>query len=321
VRNRGLELCRLLKSLAVSEGFDNKGKVSFSKSCAGRGGNVGGSGRGIWFAKRIRLPLISHPMSILMNRRADRRLPQVLGLVVLGLLLGLPSLGSSASGNRLTYLDQADPFQVGLDFPKLTTPQWVGEEGVEAVVILAIDDMRDPAKYEAFLRPILDRLKQIDQRAPVSIFVNAVDPANSQLQTWLEEGLSLEVHTLSHPCPCLARGDFAAAADTYHGCVDLLNHIPGNRPLAFRMPCCDSMNSPSPRFYAEIFESVNPAGQFLTMDSSVMNILTADDPSLPRALVVDEDGRERFRKYLPRETNATTRVSMGSFATTIENYP
>ena len=63
----------------------------------------------------------------------------------------------------------ADPYYVSRTFPKLITPQWVGEEGVEAVVILAIDDMRDPAKYEAFLRPILDRLKKIDGRAPVSI--------------------------------------------------------------------------------------------------------------------------------------------------------
>ena len=32
------------------------------------------------------------------------------------------------------------------------------------------------------------------------------------------------------------------------------------------------MNSPSPRFYAEIFNRTNAPGQFLTIDSSVMNI-------------------------------------------------
>jgi hypothetical protein len=62
---------------------------------------------------------------------------------------------ASSSGNRLTYLDSNDPFYVGTDFPKLTTPQWIGEPGVEAVVILAIDDMTESAKYETFLRPIL----------------------------------------------------------------------------------------------------------------------------------------------------------------------
>ena len=63
-------------------------------------------------------------------------------------------------GNRLTYLDDpANPYYVHRDFPKLTTPMWVGEEGVEAVVILGIDDMRGHEKWEAYLRPILTRLK------------------------------------------------------------------------------------------------------------------------------------------------------------------
>ena len=60
-----------------------------------------------------------------------------------------PVLAGPPDGNRLTYLDRTDPYYVGLKFPKLTTPQWVGEPGVEAVVILAIDDMRGPDKWEA----------------------------------------------------------------------------------------------------------------------------------------------------------------------------
>src|SRR5437870_8809605 len=72
-------------------------------------------------------------------------------------------------GNRLAYLDELDPYYPHARFPKLITPQWVGEEGVDAVVILAIDDMKDPKKYETFLRPILNRLKKTDGRAPVSI--------------------------------------------------------------------------------------------------------------------------------------------------------
>src|SRR5690606_8836150 len=137
--------------------------------------------------------------------------------------------------------------------PKLTAPQWVGEEGVEAVVVLAIDDMRGHAKWEEYLRPILDRLKKIDRRAPVSIMTCSIDPAEPHLQTWLKEGLSLEVHTIDHPCPCLQGGNFERAAKTYHDCVDLMASIPGNRPVAFRMPCCDSINTPSPRFWQEVF--------------------------------------------------------------------
>jgi putative membrane-bound dehydrogenase-like protein len=218
--------------------------------------------------------------------------------------------------NRLAYLDQADPFHPNLQFPKLTTPQWVGEPGVDAVIILSIDDMSGSARYEQVLRPILERLKQIEGRAPLSILCVSPKPDDSQLQAWLKEGLSLEVHTLNHPCPCLQKGSFADAEKTFHGCVELLNRIPNNQPVAFRMPCCDSINSPSPRFYAEIFNHTNSAGQFLTIDSSVMNITTTNDAILPRSITIDPalarpSGRERFRKYVP----------FPAFATVIEDYP
>src|SRR3989442_3200505 len=226
-------------------------------------------------------------------------IPRLLTLLALLSIAAAHRTGAETNANRLTYLDETDPFCVGLTFPKLTAPQWVGEPGVEAVVILAIDDMRDPQKYETFLRPILDRLTLIDGRAPVSIFCNQLDSQNPRLQAWLKEGLSLEVHTLTHPCPLLANSNFVAAATNYHDCVDLLNRIPGNKPLAFRMPCCDSTNSPSPRFYAELFNHANSLGQFLTIDSSVMNVITTNDPALPRALAADADGRDEFREYLP----------------------
>jgi len=228
---------------------------------------------------------------------------------------GLPTRATSAppkpDGEFRTYLDPFNPYYPHRDFPKLITPQWVGEPGVEAVVVLAIDDMRDPGRYELYLRPILNRLKQIDGRAPVSIMTNQVDPTDPRLRAWLAEGLSLECHTLTHPCPCLQKGDFAAAERTYHDCVDLMSHVPGNKPVAFRMPCCDSLNTVSPRFFAEIFNKTSPGGKFLSIDSSVFVLLTPDDPSLPRALVFDPDGTERFRKYIP----------FPSFVNTIENYP
>ena len=218
---------------------------------------------------------------------------------------------SLTGANRLTYLDADDPFYAGLSLPRLTTPQWVGEPDVEAVVILAIDDLREPQKYETYLRSILNRLKEIDGRAPVSIYCNSFDPSHPQFQEWLKEGLSLEVHTLTHPCPLLADNDFKTAANVVHKDVELLNQIERNRAVAYRMPCCDSINSPSPRFYAEIFNRTSESGQFMTIDSSVMNITTAEDSSLPRRLTVDADGRGRFRKYVP----------FPSFSTTITDYP
>jgi len=218
----------------------------------------------------------------------------------------------SDAANRLTYLDQADPYYVGLGFPRLTTPQWVGEPGVDAVVILAIDDLRNNVeRYEAYLRPILERLKQIDGRAPVSIMTNQVDPENPQLQAWLREGLSIEAHTLDHPCPLLQDGDFEAAERTYHGGVDLISEIEGNRPVAFRMPCCDSINSPSPRFYQQIFNERSEEARFLTIDSSICVELTPEDDSLPERLVTDENGAPRFLKY----------TQFNSYVNTIQNYP
>ncbi len=231
-----------------------------------------------------------------------------LGLIVLPLV---PCVAAPPDLARPPQFDPFNPYYPHRDTPRLTTPQWVGEPGVEAVVVLAIDDMRDPAVYEKYLRPILNRLKAIDGRAPVSIMTNRVDPKDPRLQAWLREGLSLEVHTLTHPCPCLQKGDFAEAARTYHGCVDLMNQIPGNTPVAFRMPCCDSLNTVSPRFFAEIFRKMSPGGHSLSIDSSVFTVLTPDDPALPRELVFDPDGKERFRKYIP----------FPSFVNTIDNYP
>jgi hypothetical protein len=213
--------------------------------------------------------------------------------------------------NRLAYLDELDPYYPHRDFPKLITPQWVGEKDVDCVVVLAIDDMREPKRYEAFLRPILRRLKEIDGRAALSIMTNQVDPQDAQLQAWLKEGLSLECHTWDHPCPFFA-GGFAKAKQTYDRCVDLMHTIPNNKPVAFRMPCCDSLNTPSPRFWAEIFNKTTAKGNFLTIDSSVFNIFTSADPELPRDLVLDDKGQERFRRYLPADR---------SFVNTIEDYP
>ncbi len=205
-----------------------------------------------------------------------------------------------------------DPYRVGLGSARLTTPQWIGEPGVDAAVVLAVDDMgADPAKYETFLRPILDRLKAIDGRAPVSVMACRVDPKHPTLPRWLAEGVSIEGHTLDHPNPFWAEGDFDKAASTVLDGLDLLGRIPGNRPVAFRMPYCDSMNSVSPRFFAEVFNGRSREGRFPTIDSSVLQLFTADDPALPRDKLVDAEGRERLRKYVP---------STG-FVNTIENYP
>lgn len=225
-------------------------------------------------------------------------------------IVALCGVFASQAGD-LAHLDEVNPYYVSRDFPKLITPQWIGEPGVDAAVILSNDDMRDPAKYEEFLRPILDRLKQVDGRASMSILACSVTPDDPQLQTWIQEGVSIDVHTVAHPCPLLGKGRFDFAKDTYDSCVELMNAIPNNKAVAFRTPCCDSLNTPSPRMFAEIVNKTTSSGQFLAIDSSVFNITTANDAELPREYAMDSDGAERFRKYLP----------FTSFVNTIEDYP
>jgi peptidoglycan/xylan/chitin deacetylase (PgdA/CDA1 family) len=235
----------------------------------------------------------------------------LVGWVASLFLIASSSFAGAADGNRLAYLDESDPFYVSRTSPKLTTPQWIGEKGVEAAVILSIDDMRGHQRWEEFLRPVLERLKKIDGRAPVSIMTCQIDPREPHLQKWLAEGVSLETHTYDHPCPLLQKGDLAAARQTFERCVDQLDAVPGSRAVAFRMPCCDSQNTPSPRFFSEIFNRKTATGNFLEIDSSVFNIITANDRDLPRELVVDDQGREIFRRYLPFK----------SYVVTVEDYP
>ena len=227
-------------------------------------------------------------------------------LAVMAMLTGV-ALG--ADGNRLAYLDEfCDPYYVGLDTPKLLTPQWIGEEGVELVIVLSIDDLSNTAKYEEFLRPVLARLAKIDGRAPVSMMTTKIDPQDPLLEKWLVEGLTLEPHTIDHPHPILQGGDLPKAKDSYDRCVDQLASLPNARPVAYRMPYYDSMNTVSPRFYTEIFNKTTARGHFQRMDSSIFAVLTAADPALPASLVTDEEGRPRFSKYIITKRNFVNRV-------------
>ena len=240
---------------------------------------------------------------------------------VLLLLLLMSASAWAQSDKSLSYLKENRPWYPHTHFPKLITPQWVGEKGVDAVVILAIDDMRSTGRYESFLRPILERLKKIDGRGPVSIMTNSVNIADPQLQRWIKEGLSIEVHTIDHPCPLLNGGNLARAKSTYDRCVDLLSRIGKGKvanPVAFRMPCCDSLNTVSPRFFSQIFDKKTPGGNFLQISSSVFNTFTPRDKSIPRELLYDEKGRERFDKYIPHQSNASPRHR---FINWVENYP
>ncbi|MGV3774013.1 MAG: polysaccharide deacetylase family protein, partial [Verrucomicrobiales bacterium] len=216
----------------------------------------------------------------------------------------------SNEGNRLTVVDDAaNLYYPDHLYPRLTTPQWAGED-VDFALVLAIDDMRDSGNYETYLRPILERLKKIDGRAPASVMANWCDPSDPQIKKWLEEGVTVETHTADHPCPILAKGDFAAAKSTYDRCVDHMFTIPNHKPVGFRTPCMDSINSASPRLFAEILMKTTDKGNFLANSSSVGVLLNSKDPELPKDLALDEKGNARFSKYV-----------LKGFVNYIENYP
>ena len=220
---------------------------------------------------------------------------------------------SAGTGNRLTHLDEPNnPWQFDQKSPKLTTPQWIGEEGVEAVIVLAIDDMSgDGQRFRDYLTPIIERLKVIDGRGAVSITCNRPDPAHPNMQWLLGEGVSLETHTLSHPCPLLQHLDFNRASRDYHGCVDLLARIPNNDSVGFRFGCMDGQNTPSPRAYSEILGSTSPEGNFISMSTSVGVVFSPGDPEIPATVFKQSSGgSDRFARYLTK-----------GFVNYIENYP
>ena len=54
--------------------------------------------------------------------------------ILVAMTLTIAAQIAAADGNRLAYLDEVcDPYYVNGDFPKLTTPQWFGEENVDTV--------------------------------------------------------------------------------------------------------------------------------------------------------------------------------------------
>src|SRR5512145_1852994 len=117
----------------------------------------------------------------------DRSSLRALAALLLAFLAPARSSGAASPADRFLHLEERSPFAVGPSFAKLTTPQWFGqeggfgEEGVEAVVILSIDDMRESGKYRAFLEPIQKRLRELQGESPLSIFTNRADPSDPQL--------------------------------------------------------------------------------------------------------------------------------------------
>lgn len=233
-------------------------------------------------------------------------------------------ISGESVGNRFTYLEENDPYYPNADFPKLITPMWVGEDGVDAVVCLTIDDMcrlfpegerprglptyaRRPKHYYNFLKPVLERLRKIDGRAPVTAFCLQLDPDDKLVHHMQKIGMSMECHTWTHPVPLMRTiGDPPPSAptslqpainDTLKS-LSNLSKLPGPGPVAHRNPGCDARNTASPRMFAEIFPLRTPEGHFLRMDSSIFMVFADPGDGIPGEWLFHKDGRKRFEKFV-----------------------
>lgn len=116
----------------------------------------------------------------------------------------------------------------------------------------------------------------------------------------------MEVHTTQHPVPLLQSdedtpSDPGPPETVIRNVLDSLanvSRIPGNKPVAFRMPGCDARNTISPRFFTEVLPLLTDDGRFLLADSSIFMVYTKQDATLRREWLLDSQGRDRFEKYL-----------------------
>ncbi len=254
------------------------------------------------------------------------------------ILCSLLALSAQAAGvgSRFAYLEEQDPYHVDGSFPKLTTPMWIGEKGVDAAILLSIDDMcrpfpegrpkglpvyaRQPRVYFDFLKPAINRLREIDGRAPISVFCLQLDRDDEIVREMLRLDLSMECHTFTHPVPLMrAAGDandsLALARADFLKSVASLHSVKDSTPVAHRTPGCDARNTASPRFYTEVFPLKTAAGEFLRVDSSIFMAYTKSVEGLPREWFFHENGRPRFAKFIGGIPFTK------AFVNYVENYP
>ena len=101
------------------------------------------------------------------------------------------ALGAACAARGVAPLESLalpQPYAPDQTWPKLTAAQWTGDPEVDAVVILSIDDMRDPTKYEEFLRPILNRLAEVGAPGAMSIFTRFTKPSPRGLSCFAAPG-------------------------------------------------------------------------------------------------------------------------------------
>ncbi|MGI9456606.1 MAG: PVC-type heme-binding CxxCH protein, partial [Aeoliella sp.] len=235
----------------------------------------------------------------------------VVGLANFAALATCTAEAPAGVANRLNYLDDfCEPFYPQRELAKLTTPQWIGQSGVEAVVILTIEGSANDAALRAALAPIVDRLKTIDEGVPLTIFTESPPKVRTEWEAWCEAGLTFEPTLLHHDGPLLSEQGIDDARDLYKRCVEKFFQDARHLPTVFRPPGSARFNATSPRLHAECLSRSTARDNFIPISSSVGHLFTPDDSALPAHLVKDERGVARFEKH----------ISPG-YVTSIRDYP
>ncbi len=177
----------------------------------------------------------------------------------------------AGDANRLVELDGETSWTGRPGEPKLITPQWVGEAGIECVVLLGVEADGVLAEWEPVVRPIVERLKQINGRAPLSLFARDVEPGAQPLRAWLSDGVRVEVLL-----PAITERNVARWKARYDETIDRLTARLGTVPVACRIAGEIVTASPGPRFLGELFPLPTPGKNFLR--SVVVQSLSATEP-------------------------------------------
>ncbi len=186
----------------------------------------------------------------------------------------------AGDANRLVELDGETSWTGRPGEPKLITPQWVGEAGVECVVLLGVEADGVLAEWEPVVRPIVERLKQIDGRAPLSLFASDVEPSAPPLRAWLSDGVRVEVLL-----PAITERNVARWKARYDETIDRLTARLGTVPVACRIAGGNDAVGPGalslgPRFLGELFPLPTPEKNFLRGVVAEFSAAT-DSGSLP----------------------------------------
>ncbi|MEZ6125189.1 MAG: neutral/alkaline non-lysosomal ceramidase N-terminal domain-containing protein [Planctomycetaceae bacterium] len=146
-----------------------------------------------------------------------------------------------------------------------------------------------------------------------------VNPDDPQLQAgWTKSSASDATPSITR-ARCCRGGDFDKARSTYERCIDAAE--PDSRQQTRGLPHAVRFTQHrQPAFLFEIAFGTMEGRHYLQIRSSVMNFFTSDGQSIPRELVLEEDGTEPFLEIQVKGLKRGETVH-NNFVNYITNYP